>query len=284
MALPSTKCLDHIVYLTPPGSVNETAEDFRKLGFHVLPGGRHADALTENSLIILSDSVYLELISFVNPVDAYPPASPARLARENHPWAIKAPGWIDYAFLGNGSETVRISDIINSRAKEGGDDGLYGPEMPGGRKRPDGQDLKWLITPPRRPAEGIERRLPLPFFCGDVTPRDLRVPNEPPAIFEHPCTALGIAYVRFEVPSARWDGLSRSLDYIIGNSGVTSADAEREWPLDTVKTLEGQSCRLLLSASEKDTLGITEVAFYVKNKPSQETIRTPYAQIRFMQV
>ncbi|KAJ3926433.1 MAG: hypothetical protein NXY57DRAFT_966539 [Lentinula lateritia] len=69
-------------------------------------------------------SVYLELISFVNPVDAYLPGSPARLARENRMWAIKAPGWIDYAFLWNDSESVRISDGINSRAKEGGDDGL----------------------------------------------------------------------------------------------------------------------------------------------------------------
>ncbi|KAJ4486153.1 glyoxalase-like domain-containing protein [Lentinula aciculospora] len=282
MALPSTKCLDHIIHLTPPGSVDETAKEFRALGFNVLPGGQHADALTENSLVILGDGVYLELISFLKPVDAYPPSSPERLARENHPWALKAPGWIDYAFLGNNSETIHISDIINSRAKEGRDEALYGSEIPGGRKRPDGQILKWLITPPLRPSEGIERRLPLPFFCGDVTPRDLRVPTEPHTIVEHPCTAQGIAYVRFAVPSVRFDVLSRSLDYIIGSPGVSSADAERQWPLDTVKGLEGPECRLLLSVSDEEILGITEVAFYVKDKPSKDTIITPYAQIRFV--
>lgn len=29
----STKILDHIVHLTPPGSVEATSEQFRKLGF-----------------------------------------------------------------------------------------------------------------------------------------------------------------------------------------------------------------------------------------------------------
>ncbi|KAJ3719943.1 glyoxalase-like domain-containing protein [Lentinula raphanica] len=282
MALPSTKCLDHIIYLSPPGTVKENAEEFRKLGFNVLPGGQHADALTENSLIILGDGVYLELISFVKPVDAYPSGSPERIARENHPWALKAPGWIDYSFLGIYSEAIHINSIINSRAKQGGDDDLYGPEIPGGRKRPDGQILKWVLTPPRRPDEGIERRLPLPFFCADVTPRDLRVPSNDHTIIEHPCTAEGIAHVRFEVPSGRWDELSRNLGYIIGDPGVASADGEREWILDTVKGLEGHKCRLLLSVSKEEALGIAEVAFYVKSKPSEETIETQYAQIRFV--
>lgn len=108
----------------------------------------------------------------MKPVDAYPPGSPGRLARENHRWASKKPGWIDYSFLGNGSETILISDIINSRAKAGGDDVLYSPETPGGRTRPDGEILKWIITSPL-PAEGTPP--PLPFFCGDVTPRESRV-------------------------------------------------------------------------------------------------------------
>ena len=30
---PSTRTLDHIVHLTPPGTVHETAEQFRQLGF-----------------------------------------------------------------------------------------------------------------------------------------------------------------------------------------------------------------------------------------------------------
>ncbi|KAJ7891248.1 hypothetical protein B0H14DRAFT_3428563 [Mycena olivaceomarginata] len=63
---------------------------------------------------ILSDHVYLELISFTKPPEAYPPSSPSRRKRDSHKWASRAPGWIDYAFLGNGSLTSlgRISDII----------------------------------------------------------------------------------------------------------------------------------------------------------------------------
>ncbi|KAE9408058.1 hypothetical protein BT96DRAFT_20352 [Gymnopus androsaceus JB14] len=220
MALPSTNRLDHIVHLTPPGSLNETTEQFQKLGFNVLSGGSHADGLTENSLIILADHVYLELISFVKPVDAYPPGSPGRLARENHRWASKKPGWIDYSFLGNGSETILISDIINSRAEAGGDDALYSPETPGGRTRPDGEILKWIITSPL-PAEGTPP--PLPFFCGDVTPRESRVPTNPSSNTEHPCTAKGIAFVHLQVPSETWDYFSQSLDYVIGSPGVASA-------------------------------------------------------------
>ena len=117
---------------------------------------------------ILSDSVYLELISFTHPVSYYPKGSPERKAREAHFWASKSPGWIDYAFLGNGSLVPgqRISDAINERAGHP----LYAPEVPGGRKRPDGKVLKWVLSMAPADARGT-----LPFFCGDVTSRKWRV-------------------------------------------------------------------------------------------------------------
>lgn len=90
------------------------------------------------------------------------------MRRDGHPWAVKPPGWIDYAFLGNGSHTRRISDIINKRAEEDASGVEYYGELDGGRERPDGQILKWLISFPKT-------RGTLPFFCGDVTPRKLRV-------------------------------------------------------------------------------------------------------------
>ncbi|KAK7035859.1 Zn(2)-C6 fungal-type domain-containing protein [Favolaschia claudopus] len=87
-----TATLDHIVHLTPPGSLQETAEQFRKLGFNVVEGGVHADGLTENSLVILRDEVYLELISFTKPPEAYPPSSrPRREHGEALKWVITAP-------------------------------------------------------------------------------------------------------------------------------------------------------------------------------------------------
>ena len=53
----------------------------------------------------------------------------------------------------------------------------YLKETPGGRKRKDGEILKWLITAPAQvsSSSGEDIRGRLPFFCGDLTPRHLRV-------------------------------------------------------------------------------------------------------------
>lgn len=106
----------------------------------------------------------------------YPPGTPERLKREAHRWAKAPLGWIDYAFLGNGSLEPghRISDAINSRASETGSDVVYLPEVGGGRVRPDGEVLKWVISAPKEGGRQGEVGA-LPFFCGDVTPRGLRV-------------------------------------------------------------------------------------------------------------
>lgn len=119
---------------------------------------------------MFADGVYLELLSFTHPKSHYPPGTPERQKRDNHEWATKTPGWIDFAFLGNGSLQSRISDIINERAKKDQSGAFYVPEWPAGRKRPDGKVLKWVISAPTP-----EKRGTLPFFCGDVTPREWRV-------------------------------------------------------------------------------------------------------------
>ena len=154
--------------------------------------------LTRRSLLqVLKEGTYIELISFTHPVSYYPPGSAERTAREAHRWAKESPGWIDYAFLGNGENEVgrRVSDAVNKRwwaanagsgsgdrggglegrdeeqGREGRKEALYLEETKGGRVRPDGQVLRWLITAPAsEDVLGV-----LPFFCGDVTPRRLRV-------------------------------------------------------------------------------------------------------------
>lgn len=119
---------------------------------------------------MLADGVYLELLSFTHPPSYYPLGTPEREARDAHAWASKSPGWIDFAFLGNGSLETRISDIINARAKLDGSGASYNFEVAGGRERPDGKVLKWVISAPQQKDRGT-----LPFFCGDVTPREWRV-------------------------------------------------------------------------------------------------------------
>lgn len=119
-------------------------------------------------LQIFSDGVYLELIHFTRE------PTPEDLAVS--PWANKPPGFIAFAFLGSPGSSPSITSLINDRAQALGisDELKYLEPTPGGRTRPDGEVLKWEIV---APARWSERRNAIgrPFYCGDVTPRKLRV-------------------------------------------------------------------------------------------------------------
>ncbi|KAF9484981.1 hypothetical protein BDN70DRAFT_871984 [Pholiota conissans] len=279
----NTRTLDHIVHLTP-GSVEEVSKQFRKLGFNVLPGGVHAGGFTENALVVFEDGVYLELISFTHPESDYPAGSPEREERNKNPWASKSPGWIDFAFLGNGSLENRISDAINERAHAHGRADLYGPEQPGGRTRPDGEVLKWLISPPP-----VERRGILPFFCGDVTPRHLRVPSEPPSNTVHPSTAKGISFIRTLVSPTIFDQITKELQFVIGRPPLVSTPDSLTWELDTLHPLGKGSPRLIVDAPKtggeseflknfNEEITIYEVGFRVTNS-KKGAATTPYGRI-----
>jgi catechol 2,3-dioxygenase-like lactoylglutathione lyase family enzyme len=140
--------IDHLVILVD--NLAEAVEDYEALGFHVSPGGEHADGATHNALVSFADGTYLELLAFK--VDA-----PA------HRWwrhRAAGEGLIDFALL----PTAIEADVAAARAR-----GLplEGP-FPGGRERPDGVRLAWQTATAAAPE--------LPFLCGDVTPRTLRVP------------------------------------------------------------------------------------------------------------
>lgn len=114
------------------------------------------------------------MIAFLHPIEHYPEGSEERSRRESNLWAHKLPGWIDYAFLGT---SPTISKIINSRAEEEGSGVRYLTEVPGGRKATTGKVLEWLITgpDPTSAVDGAAKNGSLPFFCGDITPREWRV-------------------------------------------------------------------------------------------------------------
>ncbi|KAJ7700893.1 glyoxalase-like domain-containing protein [Mycena rosella] len=278
----STKTLDHIVHLTPPGTVHETAEQFRQLGFNVIDGGVHADGFTANSLVILKDHAYLELISFTHPPEAYPPSSPARRARDSHKWAARAPGWIDYAFLGNGSLTApnRISDVINGR-RDASDAPLYVDEVPGGRTRPDGEVLKWVISAPAK-KDSI-----LPFFCGDVTDRQLRVPTKPDSNARHPSGALGIAHIRLLTSRSSLAAVSKELSVVADGAPVSRTRTEAKWSLSTLNGEHPPT--LILSTPEgpeqeafvarNSAAGIYEVGFWVGAEGKEGSVTTPFGKI-----
>ncbi|EIW60945.1 uncharacterized protein TRAVEDRAFT_166054 [Trametes versicolor FP-101664 SS1] len=273
---PSTRILDHIVHLSPPGRLQETVEAFRALGFTVSPGGTHADGLTANALVILADGVYLELIHFTRPP---PPDS-------THPWAAKQPGWVDFAHLGNAG-TPSISATINARAEAEGSGVHYAQEIPGGRTREDGRVLKWLIS-------GIEDaglRGRLPFFCGDLTPRAWRVPLEPRSNTEHANTTIGVAHVKHLVAPEELPAYANQLTSVLGVSPKESTSTKVVWELEKQPSHRDAAAGapvLIISApqneEEREYLrgrgsGVYELAFAVEDPEKEGVGSTPQGRV-----
>lgn len=267
------------MHLSPPGSIEETSRQFCDLGFKVIPGGEHVGGLTANALVVFADGLYLELLSFKHEPSHYPPGSPARIKRDTHPWANKPLGWIDYAFLGNGLHTIRISDIINDRAKKDGSGAFYEAEENGGRKRTDGKVVRWLISTPQ------ENKGTLPFFCGDITPRDLRVPTKPPANVQHPSTTQGIAHIRIVTDAKSFPVISKQLTSVTGQEPLSCTPIEAVWSLDSHSTtsprliLSTPSIELESALAKNVGTGIVEVGFLVKKKQDDDRHSTPYGRI-----
>ncbi|KAF8129280.1 glyoxalase-like domain-containing protein [Boletus edulis] len=332
MSATSTKTLDHIVHLTPPGTVEQVSQQFRDLGFNVIAGGAHAGGLSSNALVvslhfyqptyrssqlaqILGDGAYLELISFTHPASHYPIGSPDRQRRDSGPWAHKDPGWIDFAFLG--SSATSIAHIINTRAERDHSEIHYTPETPGGRTRTDGRVLEWVITG----TEDDELRGTVPFFCGDVTPREWRVrrcffflsfedaqssggyyadrgevgqvPVEPPSNAVHPSGVQGVAYVRVLTEPGSLTSVSAKLTSVVGEPPRLNAQgSEYTWTLEVPSgTSDAEKPRLILGApkddEEQDHLetkgpGIFEVGFSVGRDGVERESRTPYSKIAWV--
>ena len=143
------RAIDHMVILVE--ELEAAIADYTALGFTVMPGGTHADGATHNALVVFADDTYLELIAF------------RREAPDHHWWrhVVAGEGLIDFALL----PTAIAEDVAAAQSRGLEMDGPY----PGGRLRPDGLRVEWQNA--RSPT------FDLPFLCGDVTPRELRVPQ-----------------------------------------------------------------------------------------------------------
>ncbi|MFM0739640.1 VOC family protein [Paraburkholderia xenovorans] len=140
--------LDHIVIRVQ--DLEHTIAHFSALGFTVQRGGTHADGATHNALIGLADGSYFELIAFL------------RDARTHRWWDENnrvGDGFVDYALL-----PQSVAATIEAARERGL---AYNGPIAGGRLRPDGERLEWQL--------GTPHSADLPFLCGDVTPRRLRV-------------------------------------------------------------------------------------------------------------
>ena len=185
--------LDHLVILVR--DLDRAVRGYEALGFAVTPGGEHADGLTRNALIPFKDGSYLELVAFVDPEDS----------RDNV-W-----GWRRFLSSGGGliDYCVASDDLAADVSRLGERDFAVDGPADGGRRLPDGREIRWLIARIRQ-----EGRL-LPFLIEDLTRRDLRVPGGSSA--EHPNGALGIRNLQIAAPHA--EGALRALASLTGSSG-----------------------------------------------------------------
>jgi catechol 2,3-dioxygenase-like lactoylglutathione lyase family enzyme len=159
--------LDHVVIAV--SDLDRAVSDYRSLGFTVHPGGVHHGGVSHNALIVFGDGSYFEIIAY------------RQDAPTNRWWKVlttAGEGIVDFALLPENTE--RDIAAVRGRGLE-----IEGP-IAGGRLRPDGVATEWQIA---RPAT-----TDLPFWCGDVTPRNLRVPDG--EVRRHPNGTTGISSVQ----------------------------------------------------------------------------------------
>jgi catechol 2,3-dioxygenase-like lactoylglutathione lyase family enzyme len=209
--------LDHLVILVR--DLDAATENYRRLGFTVAPGGRHADGATHNVLVVFADDTYLELVAFTRRF-AVPMLRAARrlgmlsrfvstdpsFGRRLRLRAAITTGLVDFVLVP--AAIVRDIEAIRERGLA-----IDGP-ISGGRLRPDGQEVAWQLGFPHAPE--------LPFLCGDVTPRALRVPTG--EIRTHANGALAIASVTVEVPDL--EAASAAYGQLLGSDPVREAEGQ----------------------------------------------------------
>jgi catechol 2,3-dioxygenase-like lactoylglutathione lyase family enzyme len=142
--------LDHVVIAVC--DLGAAMADYRALGFTVVEGGSHPGRTSHNALVVFGDGSYLELIAWKS-----------HNAAER--WCVEharhGEGLMDFALLPGDTAAVIAAAKARGLALDGPSDG--------GRQRPDGAAVKWQT--------GRQATFDLPFLCGDVTPRSLRVPE-----------------------------------------------------------------------------------------------------------
>jgi catechol 2,3-dioxygenase-like lactoylglutathione lyase family enzyme len=157
------KGIDHLVIVVT--DLDQAAKDFAELGFTVVAGGKHPVG-SHNVLISFADGSYLEIIAFY------------REAADHRWWNPLSKGerLVDFCMQ---------TDDLSGDTKKLRDAGvLINDPVPWSRARPDGFELRWLLSL----AQGRHRGI-APFLIQDVTPRQERIPQQ----VEHENGATGIA-------------------------------------------------------------------------------------------
>ncbi|KAL2069745.1 hypothetical protein VTL71DRAFT_14424 [Oculimacula yallundae] len=239
--------LDHIIVLVPYASLTNPPAWISE-NFTITPGGQHADRKTENRLICFRDGSYIELIAFVDDDSKN---------REGHVWGDRQNGIIDFALTHPNGDAVVLFSELQQRLKdvkweEGEIKAEYQAPQDGGRKRPDGIDVKWTVTQPV--VDTGYQRGSLPFFCHDVTPRSVRVPNSEEAL-THPSGAYGIKQLTIFVPITKVGPLSRAYAAVTGVPGQSKDEYHGIFGLERIHNITGtKDTQLNLKSPDQEWL------------------------------
>ena len=167
----------------------------------------HIGQSSRNKLIVFADGTYLELFRWLD------------RPREFNAWANKSPGLIDFALTSLPPSTAQSlhTDIMSRlREKQIGDESdlKYTLPVAGGRSNRDAVQVKWESSRPASTMSGD--RTDFPFFCHDVTPRNVRVAFDDSEKTFHPCGAVGISAIEVIVPKSRLGVVSELYGQILG--------------------------------------------------------------------
>lgn len=141
------------------------------------------------------------------------------MPREFYAWAHKSPGLIDFALTLMPPTTAQSlhKDIVSRLGKEQIGDGSnigYTPPEAGSRFRSDAVQVRWESS---RPVSSQSPQCTeVPFFCHDVTPRNIRVPFDGKEETNHPCGAVGISSIEVIVPKPRFEEYATLYGQILG--------------------------------------------------------------------
>ena len=143
--------IDHLVIVVK--DLQQAARDYEQLGFTVVPGGRHPVG-SHNVLISFSDGSYLEIIAFY------------REAPDHRWWQPLQQGerLVDFC--------MQTNDLAGDTCKLREAGVAINDPVPWSRTRPDGYELKWVLSL----AQGRHRGV-APFLIEDTTPRQERIPQ-----------------------------------------------------------------------------------------------------------
>lgn len=184
--------IDHIVIVVR--NLEQAARDYCQLGFTVIPGGRHPVG-SHNALISFADGSYIEIISFYRD-------SP------DHRWwqsLQKEEGLVDFCMQ---------TDDLTGDTKRLRDTGVeINDPVQWARTRPDGYELKWLLSLARGGHRGLA-----PFLIQDITPRQERIPQK----FEHENGATGIGTMKVAV--GELSKVGEWYKSVLGKEGETIMD------------------------------------------------------------